>query len=126
MSQTRHASTALLDLRQALDEPAADQPVPDSWRWVVRKHLAGVRDQLAHEGAAPQDAGLAARDGALLRERDCLLRRLAALGHPLLSDPEVGPVRTELRRLAADIAHHEQRLHDLVFDDIELELGGSE
>ena len=35
-------------------------------------------------------------------------------------------MRTELRRLAADIAHHEQRLHDLVFDDIELELGGSE
>ena len=77
MSQTRHASTARLDLRQALDEPAADRPVPDSWRWVVRQHLAGVRDQLAHEGAHPQDAGLAARDGALLRERDCLLRPTA-------------------------------------------------
>ncbi|MFC5175587.1 hypothetical protein [Nocardioides taihuensis] len=126
MTQTRPASSALLDLRLALEQPPADQPVPDAWRWVVRKHLAGVRDQLAHEGAHPQDAGLAARDGALLRERDALLRRLVALGHPLLSDPEVEPVRTELRRLAADIAHHEQRLHDLVFDDIELELGGSE
>jgi hypothetical protein len=126
MTRTRPAPTALLDLRQALDEPLTDQPVPDSWRWVVRKHLARVRDELAHEGTNPQDAGLAARDGALLRERDCLLRRLAALGHPLLSDPDVEPVRTELRRLVTDIAHHEQRLHDLVFDDIELELGGSE
>ncbi len=29
-------------------------------------------------------------------------------------------------RLLTDINHHLQRLHDLAYDDVELELGGSE
>ncbi len=32
----------------------------------------------------------------------------------------------ELRRLVADISRHMQRLNDLVYDDVEIELGGSE
>ena len=31
----------------------------------------------------------------------------------------------ELNRLV-DIEHHVQRLHDLAYDDVELEIGGSE
>jgi hypothetical protein len=38
----------------------------------------------------------------------------------------VDRVREELRRLVADIARHVQRINDLVYDEVELELGGSE
>jgi len=32
----------------------------------------------------------------------------------------------ELKRLVLDIAHHLQRVNDLVYDDVELELGGED
>ena len=32
----------------------------------------------------------------------------------------------DLKRLVMDIAHHVQRVHDLVYDDVELELGGED
>ena len=48
-------------------------------------------------------------------------RRPAVLEHP-----DVAEVRQELKRLLADIAHHVQRLHDLAYDEVELEIGGSE
>jgi hypothetical protein len=44
----------------------------------------------------------------------------------VLENPDVEAVRVELKRLVADIAHHCQRLHDLAYDEVELELGGSE
>ena len=44
----------------------------------------------------------------------------------MLENPDVERVRRELRRLVADIARHMQRLNDLVYDDVEIELGGSE
>ena len=31
-----------------------------------------------------------------------------------------------MKRLLTDISHHFQRLHDLAYDEVELELGGSE
>ena len=67
-----------------------------------------------------------ARGGAAIRERNALLDRLTALGPPVLESPEVEQVRVDLKRLLTDIAHHFQRLHDLAYDEVELELGGSE
>ena len=32
----------------------------------------------------------------------------------------------EVQRLLTDLEHHVQRLHDLVYDSVSLELGGSE
>ena len=34
--------------------------------------------------------------------------------------------RLELKRLVLDIQRHVQRLNDLAYDEVELELGGSE
>ena len=34
-------------------------------------------------------------------------------------------VRIDLKRLLTDITHHFQRLHDLAYDEVEIELGGS-
>jgi hypothetical protein len=44
----------------------------------------------------------------------------------VLECPEIEAVRSEIRRLIADVAHYLQRVHDLAYDAVELELGGSE
>ena len=58
--------------------------------------------------------------------RRALLARLSALGPQVLESPDVERVCAALRRLLTDIAHHVQRVHDLAYDAVELELGGSE
>lgn len=35
-------------------------------------------------------------------------------------------VHADLQRLLVDLGHHVQRLNDLAYDEVELELGGSE
>lgn len=113
---------AILGLKQALDSPRRHH----AWRWLVRHRMAAVKDALTIETVRDGDAWLAAREGALLRERNTLLGRLAALGPDVLEAPDVDGVRLELSRLVVDLAHHRQRLNDLVYDSVALELGGSE
>jgi hypothetical protein len=122
-------TTALRALEQAIEAPrgtAADTVSVGNWRWTVRQRMAGVRDALAGEAGDPDDGWLAARGGTAFRERNALLRRMSALGPQVLENPDIDRVRAELRRLVRDIARHVQRLNDLVYDDVELELGGSE
>ena len=124
-------TTALRALEQAIDAPHADGTATDSvsvgnWRWTVRQRMAAVRDVLSGEVAGPEDGWLAARGGRAFRERNTLLGRMSALGPQVLENPDVERVRSELKRLVADIARHMQRLNDLVYDDVEIELGGSE
>ena len=88
--------------------------------------MAAVRDLLISESAQHQDTWLAARGGLMLRERNALLGRLSALGPAVLDSPDVEVVRRDVQRLVADVAHHLQRLHDLAYDEVEIELGGSE
>jgi hypothetical protein len=88
--------------------------------------MAAVRDVLIAETATHEDEWLAARGGTVLRERNALLTRLSAMGPQVLESQAVDDVRVELRRLLDDIRHHVQRLHDLAYDEVELELGGSE
>jgi hypothetical protein len=113
---------AVLGLQQALDAPRRHQ----SWRRLVRLRMTGVRDALAREPAREDDAWLEARELTLRRERDLLLQRLAALGPRVLEAPDVDAVRADLLRLVSDLEHHRQRLNDLVYDSVSLELGGSE
>lgn len=124
-------TTALRALEQAIDAPrqgtvAGDSVSVGNWRWTVRQRMAAVRDALVGEGGDPEDGWLAARGGRAFRERNVLLGRMSALGPQVLENPDVERVRTELRRLVSDISRHVQRLNDLVYDDVELELGGSE
>jgi len=113
---------AILGLRHAIDSPRRHHV----WRWLVRHRMSGVKDALTAEMSRGGDAWLAAREVALVRERDALLRRIAALG-PLVSDaPDIESVRRDLGRLVVDLEHHRQRLNDLVYDAVSLELGGSE
>ena len=119
-------SAALRRLQHALDAPQSEGIPLGNWRWVVRQRMAAVRDSLVAEGEHWSDAWLAARGGAILRERNQLLTRLAAMGPAVLESPEVDRIRSELKRLSVDISHHVQRLHDLAYDEVEIELGGSE
>jgi hypothetical protein len=113
---------SILGLRQALDTPRRHH----MWRWLVRHRMAGVKDALNVEGHRTADAWLASRESSLRRERSGLLARLSQLGPLVLEAPDVEPVRADLLRLLVDLEHHRQRLNDLVYDTVSLELGGSE
>lgn len=97
-----------------------------TWRWEVRQRMIGVRDALLALEGTPTDGWLAARGGAAMRERTVLLTRLSALGEQVLVDSDLDGVAVEVRRLVVDVQHHLQRVSDLAYDDVELELGGSE
>lgn len=99
---------------------------PSAWRWQVRRTLAEVRDLISAESPADYDGWLAARGASMLRERNALLERLAELGPRVLREPTLDAVRADVRRLLVDVEHHLQRRRDLAWDEVELELGGSE
>ena len=112
---------ALLGLERSLDEPLGG-----GWRWTVRQRMAAVRDALLPDVESPDDGWLAARSRGIARDRDALLGRLSELGPEVLVSPHTERVTAELRRLVTDIRHHVQRVHDLAYDAVELELGGEE
>jgi len=116
-------ATALAGLQRALESPTDSL---GTWRWTVRRSLVPVRDALVREPHATSDGWLSARHGRTARERAALLNRLGALGPLVIESPDVEDVRGRLRRLLADIDHHLQRRHDLAYDEVELEIGGSE
>jgi hypothetical protein len=115
-------STTLLDLLR----PERVRANVDAWRWTVRRELVPVRDRLLHERTPGRNVWLSARAARTLQERDSLLARLNHLAGQVLvtGDPEA--LAAELSRLLVDIDHHAQRLSDLAYDDVELEIGGSE
>ena len=117
---------ALKRLDCALDAPRRPGIPLGNWRWVVRQRMAAVRDALAGETAGSEDGWLAARGGSAFRERNALLSRLAILAPRVLETPDPETTRLELKRLVVDISRHLQRLNDLAYDEVELELRGSE
>jgi hypothetical protein len=117
--------TALRGLDQALDEPHR-HGTQKLWRLAVRQRMASLRACLDHEASQDTDDWLEARSGAILRERNALLGRMSVLGPLVQHGGEVTRVREDLKRLLVDVNHHLQRLSDLAYDDVELELGGSE
>lgn len=113
---------AILGLDQALDRPRRHQ----MWRWLVRHRISAVLDALSAESTHGHDAWLASRQSGLQRERDALLRKLDHLATQVLEAVDVEPVRSELKRAVAELGRHRQRLNDLLYDTVALELGGSE
>jgi hypothetical protein len=99
---------------------------PGAWRWSVRRHLVPVRDRLLREHPDRREAWLSARATRALRERDQLLARLNGLTAQVMVADDIQHLADRLTRLLVDIDHHQQRVHDLAYDDVELEIGGSE
>lgn len=120
------AATAMSALHRALDVPPEPGIALGNWRWTIRQRLADVREVLIRESEHPDDAWLAARGTAALRERTALLARMGELGPQVLESPDVAGVRQALLRLLSDIDRHFQKLRDLAYDDVEMEFGGSE
>lgn len=114
--------SAILGLHKAVDKPRRQL----TWRWLVRHRMSAVKEALALEGSRGGDASLAAREQTLRRERDGLVVRLAALGPAVLESGDVDEVREDLQRLVHSLEHYRQRLNDLVYDSVSLELGGSD
>lgn len=120
------AATAMSALHRALDVPPEPGIALGNWRWTIRQRMADVREVLIRESEHPDDAWLAARGTAALRERTALLARMGELGPQVLESPDVAEVRQALLRLLSDIDRHFQKLRDLAYDDVEMEFGGSE
>ena len=120
------ASVAMSALHRALDVPPEPGIALGNWRWTVRQRMGDVRDVLIRESEHPDDAWLAARGTAALRERTALIARMGELGPQVLESPDVTEVRQALLRLLGDIDRHLQKLRDLAYDDVEMEFGGSE
>lgn len=121
-------TAALQQLAIANDAPRRDGPALGSWRWTVRQRMTTVRDALLEENGAAtgSDGWLAARGGVAFRQRNELLARLGDLSARSLADADVAAVREQVARLVVDISRHVQRVHDLAYDEVEMELGGSE
>jgi hypothetical protein len=116
---------ALHGLEQAIVPPRPGVPL-GNWRWALRQRLAAVRDALVDENPTAADGWLAARGGQAFRERGALISRLSELADAALIAPDPEALRQDLRRLIGDIGRHVQHLHDLAYDDVELELGGED
>jgi hypothetical protein len=123
--KTAGTRTALLGLDQALDSPHM-HGAQTLWRRAVRQRMAHLHECLGRETASASEGWLAPRSGAMVRERDALLCRMSDLTPKFQKAGEVDALRAELKRLLTDVSHHVQRLHDLAYDDVEAEFGGSE
>lgn len=113
---------AINELAQTLDQnPAAPQ-----WRTLVRIRLAAVREALSEESLRFRDGWLSARGSVSDRDRRQLMARVSALTPRLSGRSDTDTSYADTKRLAVDLEHYRQRLHDLVYDSVGIELGGSE
>jgi hypothetical protein len=113
---------SIVGLRRALSLPRQQH----GWGWLVRQRMSAVKEALMEESSRPAEAWLTARATSVRRDRNALLSRLAALGPMVLEGNDLETVRKRLQRLVIDLEHHRQRISDLVYDSVALELGGSE
>lgn len=114
--------SAISDLQQTL----GSSRTASNWRLMTRNQLAAVREALSDERFASWDGWLAARSSGSDRERQQLLGRIGALGSGLLDRLDTDRVASEVRRLLLDVEHYRQKVHDLVYDSVSMEIGGSE
>ncbi len=115
--------TAIKELRQVL---GADATSPE-WRWLVRHRLSDIKEALSDQQARQWDGWLTARARTSNRDRHASCRH-ASPPWPRSSSTSWTrmPSARELNRLVGDLEHYVQRVHDLVYDSVSLELGGSE
>ena len=114
--------SAISDLQRTL----GGTRTASNWRLMTRQQLAAVKEALSDERFTSWDGWLAARSGSSDRERQQLLARITALGGGLLDRLDADRVATVVRRLLLDVEHYRQKVHDLVYDSVSMEIGGSE
>ena len=118
----RDLEQAVERLEQVLSASTAHGP----WPQRVRHQLSGLEEVLATSAQHHGDPATEARAGHLDRERSELRHRAHRLAGLLEAPVEVEPLRSQLFRLATDLSHHAQRVNDLAYDRVSMEVGGSE
>src|SRR3954467_7020757 len=117
-------------LDQAVDvlEQLVTSPLrlQQSWAVRVREQLAAVCEALSEERTGTSDSWLSARAGHLHRERNRLIARVSVLAGMVSDSTDIEPLRQALLRVAQDVQHHAQRVSDLMYDAVAMEVGGSE
>jgi len=108
---------------EGLEQALASSP-QQTWRGLVRQRMASVHEALVTERARMGDSWQAAREGHLHRERKHLVDRMRLLDCSEDLSPE--RLSAEVRRLIIDLEHHRQRVNDLVYDSVSMDIGGSE
>lgn len=116
--------TDALDALVADLEDLAARP-PHIWRRELLERLDRARTLLASESREPDD-WLQARRSTLLRERNALLDRITVTRHRVMGEEDVDRVAYDVRRLAACLRRHLQRVSDVAWDEVEFEVGGSD
>jgi hypothetical protein len=111
---------AMRDLRCALDAPHTA-----TWGWLVQLRMQCLQEALHANLLRADDAGPPSRHNSVTREHAELIRRLSRLSAEVAEFPAGEAVHGSLQRLLADLQRHRQRLNDLVYDGVSLELGGS-
>lgn len=95
------------------------------WRSVVLKRLTEIREILL-QGSSAETDWLQPRRTTMARQRASLLDRVDAERHRVRTLADVESVSHDVRRLVTDVRHHLQRVHDVAWDEVEAEVGGSE
>jgi len=95
------------------------------WREQLQGRLREVAAELSEERAVAAETWLDARAGHLHRERNRLLAKVSVL-QPMVDSAEPDAVRAAVARLVQDLEHHGQRVSDLAYDGVAMEVGGSE
>jgi hypothetical protein len=109
-----------------LEQVTVASSSPSSWRRAVRERLTDVQDALSAEPATATESWLGPRASTMLREHHRLLTRLSVLTEMVAGSIDPDAVRHSLQRLVLDLHHHQQRINDLAYDAVEMEVGGSE
>ncbi|QIK68082.1 hypothetical protein G7072_18590 [Nocardioides sp. HDW12B] len=123
----RRLALALDGLERAVATPPRLQ---QSWRFLVRKRLAWVEQALAAdhdaERATEAEPWLEPRAAQLHREQVRLQSRTSVLAATVCEAADLRAVRESLGRLVVDLQHHLQRVNDLTYDAVDLDVGGSD
>ena len=120
------SALALQRFQSLLARGPAENAQDRAWRWDMHRALTSVREELSGEQPGVREQWLAARGRRVASERDRLLARVSEAGSTTLHAQDLTELGTDLHRLGSDLARHAQRLTDLAWDDVELEIGGSE
>lgn len=114
---------AIHDLERAAADESAAKANPGAWRVALRDRLQRVHAGMT-EPLGSRDGWLVARMQHAERDRCALLDRISATTSRISEARTATTVLPEIRRLSQDLAHYRQRLTDLDYDAVELELGG--
>lgn len=99
---------------------------PQSWRLSVRQRLLDLADALCDEAADGEDTALSARAETLRRESRRLLTQVSLLLPEVAESRDLDGTRLKMMRFVHDLERHNQRRHDLLYDAVGMEVGGSE